>query len=315
MTTRRIALVLLVAAAAAAPRPAEAQAWGPGRGEASLYVGYTNTFNRYHYDDAGTQVDRGQTRSQVVAADLVYGLTDRFALRVGIPWVATRYRGAFPHRTPGHELIDDGNTHSTLTDLHLEVRYMAVEGPFVVTPFLLGARPVTAYEQHGHSAFGRQLDTATFGVNLGYRPEKILPNAYVQARYGFTLAEKVGGVSHNSSTVDGQVGYFVTPAMSARVGVHWVVGHGGLAVTPALNARHPLWQFHDQIMDEHTTDLSAGLSFSIGPSLDLHAGAVRTLAGRNGHKIEHAFSIGASWSFSPGSPFGGKSPSVASNTP
>ena len=87
--------------AVTAPGPALAQAWLPPKGEASLSEGAQYLNARYHLLWDGRRDDRGVMEWYHAITDLSYGVTDRFAVRVGIPYVVSRYTGIYPHLVDG----------------------------------------------------------------------------------------------------------------------------------------------------------------------------------------------------------------------
>src|SRR6476469_6221331 len=78
---------------------ASAQAWLPPKGEASLALGYGDIFVNRHYigtsANPGDNVenDFGHIRSQSIQIALGYGLSDRLAVSVAIPYILTKYYG------------------------------------------------------------------------------------------------------------------------------------------------------------------------------------------------------------------------------
>src|SRR5690242_17926811 len=87
------AIVLLAAA------PARGQAFVPARGEGAVSVMYQDQFFRYHFSPT-TATDAGQIWAKSTLFDVTYGLTDKIAVSVALPLVATRYSGPSPHPLP-----------------------------------------------------------------------------------------------------------------------------------------------------------------------------------------------------------------------
>src|SRR5256885_15526963 len=90
-----IAAALLAGGAATA----RAQAWLPPRGEISLTVGYSRAFADEHIDWQGQVVTLpyqgnalglGTMTWNSADSDLSYGITDRLAVSVGLPFVVSR---------------------------------------------------------------------------------------------------------------------------------------------------------------------------------------------------------------------------------
>src|SRR5260221_10273477 len=131
--SRLFALASALGLVASGARSAQAQAWLPPKGEASLTVGYSRSFADEHIDSQGNiltldaqgipraghpGVGLGTMAWNSADSQLSYGITDRLAVRVGVPFVISRYEGTFPHAgLPGHQNVDDGRWHGTCQDL------------------------------------------------------------------------------------------------------------------------------------------------------------------------------------------------------
>lgn len=294
-----VALLVVVELWAVAPGPAFAQAWLAPKGEASFALGYTYLWVRYHLPDDGIPVDKGRIYSQTAAFDLGYSVTDRFAMSVGLPYVAGRYDGTLPHLPVGRPSLDDGSYHGTFQDFRIEARFMATTGSVVVTPFLRAELPSHYYEHFAHVAVGKDIKEVQAGFNIGRRLDPILREAYIHGRYGYAVPERVLGISHNRSNFDLELGYFVTPALTLRALSFVQVTHGGFR-EPTDSRRSPLYfDHHDQLARTNFFELGAGASYALTRSLDGYASWFKTISGRNGHKIAGAVSVGLSVNFSP----------------
>ena len=73
--------------------PAWAQAWLPPRGEASFSLGFARSYADHHINYQGDAVGPGFMEWNNAVMDLGYGITDRWAVRVGLPLVFSRYEG------------------------------------------------------------------------------------------------------------------------------------------------------------------------------------------------------------------------------
>lgn len=296
---RRIAgLLSFVALIVAAPAPGNAQAWLPPKGEASFSVAAQYLQARYHLFSEGERVDRGRMQWGYAISDLGYGVTDRFAVRIGIPYVVSRYTGAFPHLVGGRPVSDDGAWHRTFQDVSLEARYLAATGDFAVTPFLAIGLPVADYQTLAHAAAGRHLREYSAGVNLGRRLDPILPDAYAHAKLSFTMPERVIGIWHNRNNADVELGYFVRGAVGIRAIGSWQWTHGGFRIPIDAPAASANYAFHDQLAKDTHFIVGAGLSFAATGSLDVSATALRMISGENSN-LSRGVNVGATWSFSP----------------
>ena len=166
---RRAALVVC---ALLGPHLVDAQAWLPAKGSFGTAFTYNNVLNQKHYSPDGDEVDAGHTRSEAYGLSVAYSPTDKILLTAGIPYVRTRYWGDRPH--PGE--IDNGDQHSTFTDLRLSVHYQALLEPFALAPYIAFVAPVKDYETLGHSAPGRGLNETWLGFWIGKNVSDWVPN-------------------------------------------------------------------------------------------------------------------------------------------
>jgi hypothetical protein len=300
MVHRRIAAALASAALIASrSAPASAQAFLPSQGEGSVSVLYQSTLVDRHVLTDGSRVDAGQVKADGLMVDFTYGLTDRAAISMNVPFIAGKYTGSRPH--PGSSL-DDGQYHSALQDLRFDVRYKLGTGSVAITPFIGTILPSHDYEYYGHGAVGRDVKELQVGVFAARVLDPLIPGAFVQARYAYGFAEKILDVSHNRSMIDVEVGYFVSPRLRGFAIATGQITHGGIELTHQfpldLTAGELL--HHDQITRVNLFDAGGGAQVSVSPSLDLFASVVHTLWGINGHALNYSATVGATWSFQAG---------------
>jgi hypothetical protein len=308
------------------------QAWLPPQGEAFLSLGYGNIFVTKHYTylparngqpgQAGDNIedDRGHIRSQNVAAQIGYGITDRFAIQFGVPYTEAKWYthgppGVYgsPHTFANRTTLDDGQYHGTLADFRIDALYQVIQGPTALTPFVSAVIPSHDYQYFAHSAVGRDLHEYILGLSFGSSLERIVPGAYIQAMYSYAFVEKVfvetiGNVHHDRSNGAFELGYFITPSVSVKFVAGGFYTHGGLTFrsqadfhcgTDGCNGADPIFLHHDQIEHASAILLGGGLSYALTGSVDVYATYVRTVQGRLGHKIDHGLAFGVSWGFSP----------------
>ena len=101
MTPNARLRILSVAFASAAmitatARPVHGQAFTPAQGEGAVSILFQDQFFKYHVIPT-TETDAGQIYTKTLLFDVTYGLTDKVAVSVALPWVATRYSGTAPH--------------------------------------------------------------------------------------------------------------------------------------------------------------------------------------------------------------------------
>ncbi len=279
---------------------AGAQAWLPPKGEATIALGFARVSATEHIDYQGNAVSPGDMIWNNVVSDLSYGVLDRLAVRLNVPFVVSKYDGAFPHPSlVGRTNLDDGAWHSTFQDLLAELRFRATRGSLAVTPFVAVAVPTHYYEYYGHGAAGRKLVEGQIGVAAGRLLDPLLPDVYVQARYMFAVPEKVLGLSHNRSQVSFDVGYLLGSAFTVRVLGAWQKSHGGWRVPIDWPARtSPEYQVHDQLNRTDYFRLGGGVSYSLTGSLDVNAFGYATLSAKNDVNMK-ALGLSLTWSASP----------------
>ena len=122
----------------------------------------------------------------------------------------------------------------------------------------------------------------------------------VQGRYAYGFTEKVFDIPHNRSSMDFEVGYFLTPKlrlMGLGVGQRT---HGGVDLR--LNSRADLgpllYSHHDQIDRLNYLNLGGGVAYTLTEKMDVFGSVLHTVAQRNGHALRYNATIGVSWSFS-----------------
>lgn len=298
----RVRMLVLPAALGSALLAAEAraQAWLPPEGEATLALGFLHMSADEHLDHQGNSAAPGAMIWNNVVSDLSYGVTDRLAVRLNLPFVVSKYGGDLPHApVTGRENLDDGAWHSTFQDLLAEVRFRATTGSIAVTPFVAVVVPTRHYEYYGHGAAGRKLVEGQFGVAAGRLLDPLLPNAYAQVRYMYGVPEKVLGISHNRSQVNFEVGYLLGPALTVRALGSWQKAHGGWRVPidfPPFAS--PEFQVHDQLSRTDYLRLGGGVSYSLTGSVDVNVYGYGTVWGRNDVNLR-GYGASLTWSASP----------------
>lgn len=271
-----------------------AQAWLPPKHSFGVGLVHADTLNKDHYTPSGGTVDVGHTRTFVDTLLVSYSPTSRILIAGAIPYVRARYYGSRPH--PGSE-VDDGDFHSSVTDVHLQVHYQWRVEPFALAPYLEIVIPTTDYPTLGHATAGRGLEEQTLGFFVGKSLDQWLPRTYLQARYAYSFVEKVAGVSHDRSNADLELGYFFNPQWSMRAIASWQNTHGGIDVpVPPSN---PYYPYHDQIARERYVRVGAGLAWSLNERSSSYLLYQRSVSGANGHRLNDGFTLGYSYGFTP----------------
>jgi len=276
------------------PAHARGQAWVPQKGEGAVSVALSDSEARYHYFTT-QRVDRGEMKWDVLLADVTYGVTDKMAVDVALPLVVSKYTGSFPHPTG----IDNGEYHSTFSDFRFAVRYNLTRRGAVITPYVGSIVPSHDYQFWAHSAAGKRLNEVQVGVYAAKLLESAVPGLFISGRYGYGFVEQVLDISHNRSVGDLEIGYFITPALRGFVMANAQITHGGIAL-PRLGQpplAPALFAVHDQVDRTNFLNLGAGASLSLSESVDVFGSFSKNAAGRNGHALNRAITVGVSWGF------------------
>jgi hypothetical protein len=300
-------IAMATAAMLGAVVPVEAQAFVPAQGEGSVSVLFQNQFFKYHVVPT-REVDIGHIYSNSVLTDVTYGVTDKVAIGLGLPWVATRYNGSAPHPLAdfsGPNPVDDGTWHSTAQDVRLDVRYNVtrnlMNAGIVVTPFVGSVTPSHDYTYFAHAGFGRDLNEVQVGASVAKLFEKGVPGLLIQGRYSYGFVQQVVDIPHNRSLASVEAAYFATPNLRLLALTSGQMTHGGIDFYGSAISRVLLTteQFvhHDQIVRENILTIGGGASYSLKESLDLFGSVMHTVAQRNGHEMDLGLSMGLTWSF------------------
>jgi hypothetical protein len=288
------ALLFVAAIALLSAPPAQAQAWLGSQGEVSTSFVFSRSFVDEH-DLNGTRDKNSDIFTNSLLADVTFSVRDNLAVTLAIPIVSSKFVSS---GTPPHPTIqDDGQYHTTATDLRFDVRYNVFNRRnLVITPFLGSVTPSHKYEYFAHAAPGRRVNELVIGTYVGTTLDGLLPGMFVQGRYGYGIQETFQDVSHNRSQFSGELGYFATPDIRVFGMVSGQVTHGGVNLTP--NARlvwsPEMWQNHDRITNEEFTSVGGGVGWTVNDVIDVFGSYTTMVQAHNTHVLKRAVLFGAS---------------------
>ena len=258
------ASAILAFGMASIPSAAWAQAFVPAQGEGAVSFMFSDQFYRYHVNPT-VEVDAGQIYARTFLADFTYGLTDKIAISIGLPMVATRYDGAQPHTLDGSIVaVDNGAWHSTVQDVRIDLKYNATRNlggsGIVLTPFIGSILPSHDYAYYGHGAYGRNLRELEVGASAAKLFEHGIPGLLIQGRYSYGFVQEVVETPHNRSMGSLEAAYFLTPKLRLLALSSGQITHGGIDFLggPVMKAILTPDQFlhHDQIQEENFFSVS-----------------------------------------------------------
>ncbi len=244
-----------------------------------------------------THRDSGKMESHVIVLDADIGITDKLALSGGLAFVQSKYTQSGTGGPEGP--TDDGAFHGNFQDARIGVRYMVLNGTWVLTPSATFILPVTDYPIRGHVAIGRGLKELQLGANFG-RLLNIggVPRAYIQGSYAYTIMEDLDIVSLDRSNVVLSGGYFHR-AITLQVFGSWQNIHGGIDWAHDIRASPDLGEIsetHDQAAATRDFQLGGAVSFHVSEAADLFVAVNNTLWGANTYN-GRTLSFGVTYGF------------------
>jgi hypothetical protein len=294
--------------------PALGQAWVAPKGEGWLGLGFQHSWANEHIDAQGNAYDRGTMRGETLHLAGGYVPVERLGLTAGVAFVATRWTThGSPYAPPGrayakHGPHDDGDWHATFQDAHLEVRYRLLDEPLLLTPLVGIVVPIHEYETAGHAGTGAGFVSAPIGLYAGRLLDPLLPAAWFQARYAYTIVEhthdkETGEIlSTNRSNLSVDLGYYTTTFLSMRLIGAFQWGHGGLE-EGTFRAGEKEFEDHDRRLRASFQKLGGGATWVLG-QFDVSAVALWTLGGKNTART-YTITALVSWNFGRGESFFG----------
>jgi hypothetical protein len=305
--SRRVVVILVLGASIAPAERAAAQAWLPGKGEGWVGLSYQNLGVDDHLMSDGRSLFDGRIRAHTLLIDGAYGVTDRLTISGSLPYVTSKYDGTDPEAP-----IDNGSYHGAFQDFGLGVAFTAFRDPIVVTPFVETGMPSHPYDTMGHSVIGKDLRELRFGANLG-RQGVLLPDAYLQVRYGYSFVERVPDMEQrvNRSNLDVQLGYVVTRSISAIVVGNWQWTHGGIDWDTLTDAQ---FMDHDRAARANFFRLVGVVTYSVNRSFQMFVSYGGVVHGENTH-AGRGVSIGTTFNFFPKHSLPPKSTDATSASP
>jgi hypothetical protein len=284
------------------------QAWLSPKGEGTASIIYQYGIERLHAFADGRTKDRGHTYLSGVLFDADFSITENLAVRLSAPYISGKYVGI-----NGHTLVrgrpetavpsDNGSFHGSLQDFRFDIRYSLRRRALKVVPFFQTTVPSHAYPTLAHAAVGLNLREYRLGANFGRRLDPILPNAFIQGRYGLGFSQEVAGIARKRSYGEVQLGYFLTRRLSLQGALVWTYSHNGKENDYNLfpnNLTDEEWQNHDRISRAKLLDAGANVGYALNRSTSIVVGAGHSLTGANTHLRAMVLSIGIVKAFSTG---------------
>lgn len=278
-----------------APASAAAQAFTPPARIGSVTVAWQWIDNNGHIVSDGTFFPRGQSVTSSVLAEVDYGITERLAATVAVPFVFARYTGQLPPFS-GLERDSCRCWQQSFQDVSIAGRYRLGDDFWALTPHARVVIPSHDYPYRGEAVVGPNLNQFVSGISGAWRLAPALPQASIQAGYTFAFVEKAtADLRANRSNVFTSFGYALTRSLYVHGGALFQATHGGLTAfdlgvaPPAERAQG------DRLLKMRYWHLTGGLSYTAGFA-DLFFSVEPTVWGRDTHNAV-AYSVGSTWYF------------------
>jgi hypothetical protein len=295
---RRTAALAAGIALAMAARPSElsAQAWGPARGEGSVSATFQRVNADGHYLEDHSKLPGYRTRASNAVLYASYGISDKLAVGLGVPYVSVKYLGPDEPLNLPDNVLDDGTYHGTLQDLRFEVRYNLLLRPLALTPMVAAVIPSHSYDTLGESAAGRDFQEYHAGLFAGRFLDPVLPRAYLQAGYTFAYVRQDLDIPLNYSSFGLEAGFFVTDGVQVSFLWNKLWSHGGLTFTELFEAPPEVFVNLDRVVKSSYDHVGAAVTVRLGGSLSAYANYLWFVRGKDAH-YGSGFSVGLGWSF------------------
>ena len=308
-----LALLLTVLALPARAGAQSASAWVPVAGEGSVSTTFQALEYNGHFDEGGQQHrGLGASRAFVGIFEFEYGLTDRLALTVGLPYIASRYTGPLDepllvdiekryaeYRRTHPEAdtsLDTGNYYATFQDFGLALRYNILDRGLTVTPVIAATIPSHHYRTIGEAAPGQDRLALHTGVSVGRLLDPLLPNAYIHGRYTYSFVQPLRGIPLDRQRAELEVGYGITPTFEVRALGNWMRTYGGKGFVETYNNDLALFLEHDRLLSSRHWQVGGAATVSLTDSVDLDGAVVTHVAGA-ATRYGIGVNVGLTWRF------------------
>jgi hypothetical protein len=305
---RRTAAVgaLVIVAIVASARSSAAQAWAPRarEGDVTFVVQMIDHIGRVNDDVKLACCD---TTNVAFVVDANYGLTDRWSISAGMPYVFAKFFGNDPTKPappppPEWLVLTPVDTcqcwHSSFQDVSVGAHYnlVKVRRAFSLMGSVNTGVPSHAYEYVGEAVVGFDLKELSLSADAEQQLNLLIPGLSIDGHYNYAFVERVLGISHNRSNFAVDTGYTLPQGLAAHVILAWQWTYGGVTVVPDEVAGNPALytEFHRLLRDNY---FHAGLGASYTwRDWDLSFSFQNTLGGDNTHDV-HVYTVTAGRSF------------------
>ncbi len=277
------------------------------RGDASLTLEYQYVRTGDFDSNLGV-LDLGKMDTHVILLSGDYALNERWTVYASLPYVQRRYTGVAPHDAvadfsnfvpPDLTFIDDGSYQKGFQDFYAGVRYLAMDGPLTVTPYISYGNPTNSYHIYGWSALGRDIWHLPVGATIGYTPYFSDWNFNADIAYVFT--EETLGVDISHWLIYADARYYFTPRFSAKIFLTMKKSFNGLDFDQEFLSKYfdtETFYLHDRVLKHGYTNAGIGFGWFLSDRYELFGNMVPMVTPDQTNDIEYAVTIGLTRYFS-----------------
>jgi hypothetical protein len=275
----------------------------PGKGHGEGTIALQNLFIEEHTIADGTRNKVGTITTNSAFLNFEYGLTDRLALTVGLPYKSSKYSGPNGHdpRTldddHGQHFIDDGDFHAGWQDISLSLRYAWIRKKWMVTPYVTTGTPLRDYVTFAHAAVGTGQWRVEGGVSAGRQFSGALRNLYFVGGLSYTWLEATDRTV-NHATLSGELGWFFNEKLSVHMNVARQKTFNGFDFPQDFpNRTDDHFFYHDMNLRNDFTNIGFGVDWQASDRDRLFLSQGHTIHGDNTHIIKYVLTLGYSRGF------------------
>lgn len=279
---------------------AAAQAWTPRRQQGNV------TFVTQMIDHVGRvfrdiRFECCGTTNVAVGVDVDYGLSDRWSLSFGLPYVFAKYRGDAPSGAadflPYPEVDSCHCVNSSFQDVVLGAHYnlLKVRRSFSLTNSASIGIPTHNYEYAGEAVVGFGLTELGLSIDAGEQFDFVVPGLSIDGHYGYTVVERALDISHNRSNGLFETSYTFPNRLAAHMVLSAQRTHGGLRFPFDVEPYPERYTEFHRLLDDDYFQAGAGMSYA-WQDWDLSFSFLRTVSGDNTHDV-HVYTMTVGRSF------------------
>ena len=317
--TALLAWLLLIVAFLSAPAQAQSQS----KGDASIRLEYQFIHTDVFYDDAFLVGDYWSTDSHIGLLSGDYAFSDKWSMYAALPYVQKRFvpdpndpYGGDPHNPndpwwidfvpPDKRFIDDGDYHGGFQDLSVGVRYVALEGPLTVTPYIGYGWPTDNYPFYAKAAIGTRLWNIPVGVDLMYIP--YFSDWYFRGNVAYVFSEQPLDVNVDYWLGSLKAGYWFSPRFSVNGFMLFKYLRNGYVLPWSFTddptyGNYPVdfdteeWWMHDRLLRNRYVNAGVGFDWFLNENYLLSGSYYSAIWSEQTNEVDYAFTLGLTYYF------------------